>query len=56
MLSEAKLREVMKGLVPHSEVQEYKEFVYPLYRVELVRGRKKRIVWLDGRSGKEFRP
>jgi DNA-binding Lrp family transcriptional regulator len=56
LLSEAKLREVVKGLVPHSEVQEYREFVYPLYRVELVLGRKKRIVWLDGRTGKEFRP
>ena len=55
-LSEAKLREIVKGLVPHSEVQEYKEFVYPLYRVELILGRKKRIVWLDGRTGKEFRP
>ncbi|MDA4123574.1 MAG: DUF87 domain-containing protein [Thaumarchaeota archaeon] len=56
ILSEAKVREVVKGLVPHSEVQEYREFVYPLYRVELVLGRKKRIVWLDGRTGKEFRP
>jgi len=55
-LSEAKLREVIKGLIPHSEVQEYKEFVYPLYRIVLVLGRKKRIVWLDGRTGEEFRP
>jgi DNA-binding Lrp family transcriptional regulator len=56
LLSEAKLGEAMKGLVPHSEIQEYKEFVYPLYRVELALGRKKRIVWLDGRTGKELRP
>jgi uncharacterized protein len=56
LLSEGKLREVLKGLVPGSEVQQYREFVYPLYRVELVRGRKKRIAWLDGRTGKELRP
>ncbi len=55
-LSETKLTQVIKGLVPGSEVQRYSEFVYPLFRVEMVRGRKKRIVWLDGRNGKELRP
>jgi predicted transcriptional regulator len=54
-ISETKLTQAIKGLIPNSEVQQYKEFVYPLYRVELVRGRKKRIVWLDGRSGRELR-
>ncbi len=54
-LSEEKLREVIKGLIQHAEVHEYREFVYPLFRVELVKRRKKRIVWLDGRTGNEAR-
>jgi len=52
-VTEAKLRETVKGLLEHAEIQEYREFVYPLYRVELVMKRRKRIVWLDGRSGNE---
>jgi uncharacterized protein len=55
-LDEAKVREVLKGLISYSEVQSYKKFIYPLYKVELIMKRKKRIVWLDGRSGKEIRP
>ncbi len=56
VLSEASLREVIRGLVEHSEVQGYREFVYPLYRVEMVLKRRKRIVLLDGRTGKEVPP
>lgn len=54
ILTEKKVREVVRGLIDHAEVHGYREFVYPLYRVELVSGRrKKRIVWLDGRTGLE---
>ena len=45
---------MVKGLITHSEVHEYREFVYPLYRVELVSKRRKRIVWLDGRTSREI--
>jgi hypothetical protein len=55
-LDEERVREVIKGLIPYSDVQSFKRFVYPLYRVELIMKRKKRIVWLDGRTGKEIRP
>ena len=55
-LTEDKVRKVVKGLIAHSEVQEYREFVYPLYRVELVSKRRKRVVWLDGRTGREVKP
>jgi DNA-binding Lrp family transcriptional regulator len=54
-LTEEKLREVVRGMIQHSEVHEYREFLYPFFRVELVMKRKKRIVWLDGRTGKEVR-
>ena len=55
-LNEEKVREVIKGLNPSSDVQSFKRFVYPLYRVELIMKRKKRIVWLDGQTGKEIHP
>jgi len=55
VLSEAAVREVIMGFVPLSEAQDYREFVYPLYRVEMVLKRK-RIVWLDGRTGREVPP
>lgn len=55
-LDEENVRELVKGLLPYSDVQTFRRFLYPLYRVELVRRRRKRIVWLDGRTGKELRP
>jgi uncharacterized protein len=55
-LDEGKVREVIKGLIPYSDVQTFKRFVYPLYRVELIMKRKKRVVWLDGQTGKEIHP
>jgi len=55
-LDEENVRDVIKGLIEYSEVQSFKRFVYPLYRVELLMKRKKRIVWLDGQTGKEIRP
>jgi uncharacterized protein len=55
-LDEENVREVIKGLDPSADVQTFKRFVYPLYRVELVMKRRKRVVWLDGTSGKEVQP
>jgi uncharacterized protein len=54
-LDEENVLVVIKGLDPYCDVQSFKKFVYPLYRVELTRNTKKRIVWLDGRTGKEAR-
>jgi len=54
-LNEKMVREVIKGVNPHSDVQSYKQFLYPLFRVELIMRRKKRVVWLDGQTGKEAR-
>jgi len=55
-LDEEKVREVIKGLISYSDVQSFKRFVYPLYRVELMMRRRKRVVWLDGRTGREIHP
>jgi hypothetical protein len=55
-LNEDKVREVIKGLISYSDVQSFKRFVYPLFRVELIMKRRKRIVWLDGTTGREIHP
>ena len=56
LIAEDSVREVLKGLIPHSDVQTFRAFFYPLYRVELMMKRRKRVVWLDGQTGEEFRP
>jgi len=55
-LDEERIREVIKGVISYSDVQSFKRFVYPLYRVELIMKRRKRVVWLDGQTGKEIHP
>lgn len=55
-LDEGNVREVVRGLMPHSDVQSFRRFVYPLYRVELIMRRRRRVVWLDGTTGKEVHP
>lgn len=55
-LDEEKVRDVIKGLIPESDVQSFERFLYPFFRVELMKDRKKRVVWLDGRTGNEVRP
>jgi uncharacterized protein len=55
-LDEENIREVIKGLIPYSDVQSFKRFFYPSFRVELIMNRKKRVVWLDGRTGNEIHP
>lgn len=52
-LDEEKTRQVVRGMIQHADVQCYRRFVYPFFRVELMLRRKKRVVWLDGRGGGE---
>lgn len=54
-LDEEGLRHIIRGLIPHADVQSFKQFVYPFFRVELMMKRRRRIVWLDGRGGGEAR-
>jgi predicted transcriptional regulator len=53
-LKEAEVREVVKGLFSGSDLVEFKTFFYPIYKVELILGRKKRVIWIDGRNGKKI--
>ncbi|MEM3828479.1 MAG: DUF87 domain-containing protein [Conexivisphaerales archaeon] len=51
-LSENDVRNIVRGIYPNSDVDEFTEFLYPLYKVDLVLNRRIRSVWLDGKSGK----
>jgi len=51
---EEDLRDTVKGLWEGADVESFEPFLYPVYRVELVRKRRHRQVWLDGRSGREL--
>ena len=50
-IKEAEVRDIIKGLYQGADVVTFKPFLYPLYKIELVRGKKKRIIWVDGRIG-----
>ncbi len=55
-LDEDRIREVIKGLISYSDVQSFRRFYYPLYRVELIMKRRKRVVWLAGTTGNAIHP
>jgi hypothetical protein len=52
VLTEQRLREAIKGLMENSEVEVYRPFLYPMYKVELVLKGRVRTEWVDARSGK----
>jgi DNA-binding transcriptional ArsR family regulator len=53
-LKEPDVRDAVKGLWEGADVDSFEEFLYPVFKVELVLKRRHRNVWLDGRSGKEL--
>ena len=54
VVTEDKVREVVKGLRGDQDVVAYRAFLYPLYRVSLTLGNKSRIVWVDGVTGNQL--
>ena len=52
-IKENEVRDVVKGLIEASDVESFKPFLYPLYRVELALKNKKRIILIYGRTGNE---
>lgn len=52
LMKEGEVREVVKALWGESELESTTPFLYPLYRVELALKKKRRVVWVDGRTGK----
>jgi hypothetical protein len=53
-IEEDDVREVVKGMWKGADVDSFKQIYYPVYLSELILNRKKRYVWIDGRTGKEI--
>ena len=54
VLKENLVREIVKGMWDGADVESFKEFYYPVYQVELMLKRRRRMLWIDGRTGKEI--
>lgn len=52
-IKEVEVRDVVKGLIDGSDIENFKPFLYPIYEVELALKRKKRTILIDGRTGNE---
>jgi len=52
-IRENEVRDVVKGFIEGSDVESFKPFLYPLYRVELALKNNKRTILIDGRTGNE---
>ncbi len=53
-VTEQEIRQTVRGLWDGADLDNWTVFLYPLYRVELTLRRRRREVWLDGRSGREL--
>jgi hypothetical protein len=53
-VKEADLRDAVKGLWEGADVDGFVPFLYPVFKVVLVAGRKRREALIDGRSGEEL--
>ncbi|MGI0080636.1 MAG: PepSY domain-containing protein, partial [Nitrososphaerales archaeon] len=54
VLKENLVREIVKGMWDGADVESFKEFYYPVYQIELLRKNKRRMLWIDARTGKEI--
>ncbi|MDG6908128.1 MAG: ATP-binding protein [Nitrososphaerota archaeon] len=53
-IKDASVREIVKGLWKGADMESFRQIYYPVYLAELILNRKKRYVWIDGRTGKEI--
>ncbi|MCL4517644.1 MAG: hypothetical protein M1587_00430, partial [Thaumarchaeota archaeon] len=53
-IKESQVREFVKGMWEGADVDDFRQFYYPLFLAELVLNNRSRYVWLDGRTGKEI--
>ena len=53
-IKEDDVREVVKGMWEGADLESFRQVYYPVYLAELILNRKKRYLWIDGRSGKEI--
>lgn len=54
LLKENLVREIVKGMWDGADVETFKEFYYPVYQIELLLKDRRRMLWIDGRTGKEI--
>ena len=52
-VEETEIREIIRGLFEGSDLESFRPFLYPLYRVEMVSKRKTKVIWIDGRMGRK---
>jgi transcriptional regulator with XRE-family HTH domain len=52
VVREDELRQVVRALWGESDLESATIFLYPLYRVELASKRRRRTIWVDGRTGR----
>ncbi len=48
------VREVIKGMWKGADLESFRQIYYPVYLAEVLLNRRKRYVWIDGRTGKEI--
>jgi uncharacterized protein len=53
-VKEDQVREVVRGMWSGADVESFTQIYYPVYLAELILNRKKRYVWIDGRTGREI--
>ena len=53
-VKEAEMREAIRGLWDGADLDSFRVFHYPIYKVEMMLKRKKRFVWIDGRTAREL--
>lgn len=51
-IKEPEIREIIKGMWEGADLESFRPFLYPVYKVELLLKRQRREIWLDGRNGK----
>ncbi len=53
-LNESEIREIVKGSFEGSDVETSRQFLYPVYRVDLSLKGRRRAVFLDGKTGRKI--
>jgi len=53
-IEEPQIREVVKGPWEGGDVDSSRRIYYPIYVAEIILNGRTRLVWIDGRTGKEI--
>jgi hypothetical protein len=53
-VKEEEMRQIVRGIWEGADLDSFRVFHYPIYKVEMMLKRKKRYAWIDGRSAREL--